>query len=529
MATHIGPNAPGEGKDPNFKVRTGRASKRSGPRQQTVRGMLARMRGRSGSGRKDEGRAKRHGGSKGRGTMPFNSFGARGQRVVVKALSKYHAPRRGGAPRPGTGHTSSGLAKHVTYLQREGTGIEGERAQFYSAEQERIDVTHAQEQTRQWEQDPYHFRIIISPENANDIADLRQYVRDVMQRVEQDVGTQIEWMAINHHNTDNPHAHVLVRGKDQRGQELFIRSEYLAHGFRGRASEAATELLGERTEKEIERGKEKEVTASRFTSLDRIIERGTEDGRFDISPHKRIGFRTTDRPRVLARLQQLQRMGLAEPQDGATWQIDQNFKRTLMQIGMRNDIIAQLYSSLGQRAAQVDASPLTQPFAGVVVAKGRVDEVSDWRYLVVQDQAGKMRYGRVRDGRDYRSLQKGDAVQLGQRTYQRDQIAQRVLQASGPDGRYTPSQHLQMELARHPGKPAEVAQWVQAVERQVSSWAALPGTGIERGEQDRMYRVDRRQFQQFTQRQASRGATDVRNLSELARERSRGRGMGLGN
>jgi hypothetical protein len=83
--------------------------------------------------------------------------------------------------------------------------------------------------TKEWEGDRHHFRLILSPENGYDIADMRAYVRDVMQRVERDVGTKLDWIGIEHHNTDNPHAHILFRGKDEQGQDLILRREYIGY------------------------------------------------------------------------------------------------------------------------------------------------------------------------------------------------------------------------------------------------------------------------------------------------------------
>ena len=154
--------------------------------------------------------------------------------------------------------------------------------------------------TREWEGDRHHFRLILSPEKGYEIADMRAYVCDVMQRIERDVGTKLDWIAIEHHNTDNPHAHILFRGKDEQGQDLILRREYISHGIRQRASEAATDLLGERTEREMEQAREKEVQAERFTSLDRTIERNMDERHIiDVSPDVQIGWRRSDRPLVI--------------------------------------------------------------------------------------------------------------------------------------------------------------------------------------------------------------------------------------
>jgi type IV secretory pathway VirD2 relaxase len=40
------------------------------------------------------------------------------------------------------------------------------------------------------------------------------------------------WAAVNHHNTDNPHVHIVVRGVDQDGNGLRIDGPYIARGMR---------------------------------------------------------------------------------------------------------------------------------------------------------------------------------------------------------------------------------------------------------------------------------------------------------
>ena len=142
---------------------------------------------------------------------------------------------------------------HTGYLARDSASKNGERGTFFDAQQDKVDGRSV---TREWEEDRHHFRLILSPEKGHEIADMRAYVRDVMQRIERDVGTKLDWIAIEHHNTDNPHAHILFRGKDEQGQDLILRREYIGYGIRQRASEAATDLLGERTQKEMEQARE---------------------------------------------------------------------------------------------------------------------------------------------------------------------------------------------------------------------------------------------------------------------------------
>ena len=495
--------------------RIGRTGGRRG-RERSISGEIAKRLGRGFWRSKMRADGARRGGSRGRGTMPFGS-NPRAQRATVKMLSRFHSRRSG-----------SGLARHTGYLARDSASKDGERGMFFDAQQDRVGGRSV---TREWERDLHHFRLILSPEKGYEIADMRAYVRDVMQRVERDVGTKLDWIGIEHHNTDNPHAHILFRGKDEQGQDLILRREYIGYGIRQRASEAATDLLGERTEREMERAREKEVQAQRFTSLDRTIERHMDEKHvIDVSPDVQIGWRRSDRPLVIARLQWLESMELAEKIQGTKWQLEPDFKRQLMELGAHHDIIKQLYGSLGNQSMYVSREPIAHAISGEVVAVGRVDEITDQRFVVIREESGTMRYARVYDGEAYQSLNIGDVAELGRAAQERREIAQEIIeQAKGNDSIYSPTKHLDNLLDHADGDAA----WQRAhtisdnAERLVERWATKPGTGISRGD-DGDYEVDVAEFENFMGKQAEReGAAGVTDVNNVTLEKGRDLDMGL--
>jgi hypothetical protein len=450
--------------------------------------------------------------------MPFGS-NPRAQRATVKMLSRFHSRRSG-----------SGLARHTGYLARDSASKDGERGTFFGAQEDRLDGRSV---TREWEEDRHHFRLILSPEKGYEIADMRAYVRDVMQRIERDVGTKLDWIAIEHHNTDNPHAHILFRGKDEQGQDLILRREYIGYGIRQRASEAATDLLGERTEREMEQAREKEVQAERFTSLDRTIERNMDEKHvIDVSPDVQIGWRRSDRPLVIGRLQWLEKMDLAEKVRGTKWQLDPDFKQQLMDLGAHHDIIKQLYGSLGNQSMYVSREPITQAVSGEVVALGRLDEITDKRFVVIREEAGTMRYARVQDGEAYQSLSIGNVAELGRAAQERREIAQEIVeQANANDGIYSPTRHLDnlLDRAGDDATSDRARGIVDKAERFVESWANKSGTGITHAEGGD-YEVDVADFEKFigkqTDREAAIGITDVNNVT-LELEQGRDSGLEL--
>src|ERR1019366_3099766 len=65
--------------------------------------------------------------------------------------------------------------------------------------------------------------------------DLRKYVAELPVTMEQDLGTALEWVGVAHYNTDNPHIHLLVRGKAAGGGDLVMNREYISYGLRAQA------------------------------------------------------------------------------------------------------------------------------------------------------------------------------------------------------------------------------------------------------------------------------------------------------
>jgi hypothetical protein len=174
------------------------------------------------------------------------------RRFVVKARFAVHGASRGALlyahvsylAREGAqkGRADAGLERSVDYLQREETPGK-ERLAFYDGNSDRLDGKAI---TADWADDARHFRLIVSAEDAEVLGDLRPMIREVMGGLEAKLGTKLEWMAVDHWDTDNPHSHVLVRGKRADGQDLFIPSRILSYDIRQHAQDVVTRVLGPR-------------------------------------------------------------------------------------------------------------------------------------------------------------------------------------------------------------------------------------------------------------------------------------------
>jgi len=266
----------------------------------------------------------------GRGHVDARPSTARSRRVVVKA--RYIKM---------TEHGAAAAALHLRYIQRDGVERDGSPGVLYGPEgpvpAERF------EQPRPGEK--HQFRFIVSPEDAAEL-DLTDYVQRLMRKVEKDIGQPLEWAAVNHWNTEHPHAHVVVRGVDRRGREVRFAREYIGRTFRERAQEIATRELGERSPEEIARGRQREVIQERWTSLDQQIERRATDGRITRAALEGTPRAASAPLPLLARLRHLEKLRLAEQISPGTWTLSPGWKERLRDLGERNDIQKQMHAAV---------------------------------------------------------------------------------------------------------------------------------------------------------------------------------------
>jgi type IV secretory pathway VirD2 relaxase len=247
---------------------------------------------------------------------PAIFVGAR-QRVMVKAF----VGRHGGAG--GAKNAGQAVSRHLRYLAREGMGVDETPTGFYGPDGG-LERHNVHEACSSWDSDRHHFRLIISPEHSDKIDDMDAYIRDIMERVAGDLREpKMAWVAINHHDTDQPHAHVLIRGKRSNGRDLVIPRKVISYGIRGHAEDCAQELLGDQSRSEAERGLFTRTSADRWTDIDMKLEKvaSANNGvipRAEIDRHDTFGAVTRARIAHLARLE----LVAADTQDGVSFSED---------------------------------------------------------------------------------------------------------------------------------------------------------------------------------------------------------------
>lgn len=382
--------------------------------------------------------------------------------------------------------------QHLRYIEREGVGRSGEPSHAYGPTTDEADTAAFEERGRG---DRHQFRFIVSPEDAEQLEDLRTYTRHLMQRMEADLGTRLDWVAVDHWNTDNPHTHVVLRGKDDTGKDLIVSQDYITRGMRERAMELATEWLGPRTELEIHRALAREVEQERWTSLDRTLQREAVDG---LVHTERLAEPRLQRRRLLlvGRLQHLQRMGLATETAPGTWAVHAEAESTLRAMAERGDIIRTMQRAMSgkQRELAVFQSCADgHTIVGRVAAKGLEDELYGKGYLVIDGVDGKAHYVALPPRSELEQYPTGAVVEV--KGSPKVRAADRNIAALSVNGIYRTDHHLALpqgqstpdrdprEVVAAHVRRLEALRRAGIVEREAEGVWRIPGDLTEQGRQ----------------------------------------------
>lgn len=343
-----------------------------------------------------------------------------------------------------------GAAAHLRYIQRDGVTRDGQPGLLYDAGQDQADGTAFLNRA---DGDRHQFRFIVSPEDGDQYDDLKPLTRRLMAQMEADLGTKLDWVAVDHFNTGHPHTHVILRGRDDRGKDLVIAKEYLTQGLRERAAELVSLDLGPRTDLEIEARLRREVEQERLTSLDRRLLRNVGDDGL-VAAADRDPFRQSLN---VGRLCTLARLGLAEERTPGHWKLADGLEETLRRMGERGDILKTLQRELTAKglarspgdslihdAAGDGGNGVTSSMIGRVIARGLADELNDRHYLIVDGVDGFSHYVEIGKGDATPPLPRDGIIQIDPKGLPAaravDHAIASVAAASG--GRYSLDLHL---------------------------------------------------------------------------------------
>lgn len=379
----------------------------------------------------------------------------------------------------GTGLKAAG--QHLRYIQRDGVTRDGSPGNLYDASR---DQTEARDLLGRCEDDRHQFRIIVSAEDGAEYEDLKPLTRRLMQQMEQDLGTKLDWVAVDHFNTGHPHTHIVLRGKDDLGKDLVIARDYMANGMRERAAEIVSLDLGPKSDREIEDKLRQEVEQERFTSLDRdLLRRAGDDG--IVKPDNSADDALRQSLRA-GRLQKLGRLGLVTEIRPGQWQLAGGLEATLRTMGERGDIIKTLHRDLaaanlarGSADYSVFDANSSEPLVGRLVRRGLSDELADRHYLIVDGVDGRAHY--IDAGTAGDRIAAGSIVEIkGHPAAARDVDGTVARIAARNGGRYSEELHRQAD-------PKASPEFVRTHVRRLESMRRLAGV-VER-EPDGTWRI----------------------------------------
>jgi type IV secretory pathway VirD2 relaxase len=464
--------------DDEFKPHIGKMRSGGGKKSRRYIGLVTAATARAGSGggvrnRRFDGSRIGCGASMGRVLSSCDRLAwLRGRRAVVKT----RLVRLGGKG-------LSGARAHLRYIQRDGVTREGEPGQLYSRDADHVD---GKEFLERCDGDRHQFRFIVSAEDGDQYDDLKPFTRRLMAQVETDLGAKLDWVAVDHFNTGHPHTHIMLRGVDERGQNLVIAREYISHGLRERAGELVTLDLGPRTTQEIEARLRHDIGAERLTAIDRQLIRESDVDRV-VTAADRDPFQQSLRA---GRLQKLGDMGLARDIGGGRWQLADGLETTLRNISERGDIIRTMQRELTARKldrAGDERVPfgangdVPAPVVGKVIARGLADEHRDRHYLLVDGVDGRAHYVDIGRGDAIEPLPEGSIIRVSARSVGIRDVDRTVAAiASTNGGRYSVDLHLRHDpSATEPFAETHVRR-LEAIRRSVG--------GVER-ESDGSWRI----------------------------------------
>ncbi len=475
-----------------FEPHFGRIHARGGGRaRRYLARVLAATNLARGSGRTTRGHVVGDGGRGGAGRV--SSARVHGARSTRRVMIKARIVRLAGKG------TANAIA-HLRYIERDGTTREGQRGQLYGPESDSAD---GREFLARGIRDRHQFRFIVSAEDGAEYEDLKPLTRRLMRQAEIDLGTRLDWVAVDHFNTGHPHMHIMLRGVDEAGCDLVIPRDYLAAGLRARAAELVELDLGPASPLQERARARRDIAAERVTRLDRKFAAEADNDGIVVAHTKA----SVDQALRSGRLSKLERLGLARSIGAGRWRVEPDFIGTLQRLGERGDVIRTMqraFARTGEARAIADQmnydpdAPGARPLVGRVLERGLADEHRDHDYLIVDGVDGRTHYVRVGKGAidDTEELfgpargVAGATVRITPRAAgarKADRIIASV--AAANDGRYDREAHRRYEpsasqsfVEAHVRRLEAVCRATRAVERDSNGGWSIPDDYLARVE-----------------------------------------------
>ena len=342
----------------------------------------------------------------------LQSMGARGvfvkdgdvytRRVIVKASYLNSSDEKSRAR----------IRHHLTYVGRATDDERQDLPELYASDDSLVVL---KEKIEDFKKSDHIFNIIVSPEDGDKL-DLKRFTRDLINIVEQDLQTKLDWVAGNHYDTDNPHVHILIKGLDDTGKKLLMTRDYISRGIRARACQVANRHLGLRTQEEIVESLKLNLSSNKKTALDEILLKNAQDNQVCL---KSLARNSEDElPRFLfeRRLQFLEEKNLASKLSSDRWELKETLLDGLRQIHRTSSIIQKISGSVSvdKDACEIVsfASLSDRSISGHVIKRGYVDKHGHKEFLLVKSKEKKLLYVELEKFSEKSPAKSGEFVRI---------------------------------------------------------------------------------------------------------------------
>lgn len=283
--------------------------------------------------------------------------------------------------------------KNLDYIQKEGKGLNEGEPTLYGSEENL--------QTYEQNIDDVSWRIILSPENQE--VNLDTLTKDFISSLEKTTGFKFSWIAANHYDTEHKHTHILINGKDKLGKKIIFQpKELIKTQMREYAQNICTTLVGERTETQIEKYKEQNISKDRYTDLDKEIEKKMINSKIYTT-----NLLTERLQKRIAHLAKLNLCTFNETEK--TYTFEKGWQESLKVYGKYNSFleglkIAQVHPSL----YELKNLQSNEKVSGIVLKKFTLQNSNNFA-VVLKEKDGKIKYVPLGF---YPKCQNGDHIQI---------------------------------------------------------------------------------------------------------------------
>ncbi len=139
---------------------------------------------------------------------------------MIKSVAKHKYLRGRNAPGKARAHVNYVAYRSETREEK----VRGGR-EFFDSRRDGLDAREVKDLVYS-QSDDRNFvmhKLILSPGVQS--VDMKDYTREVMDKLGQEKRLDLEWRAVVHENTEHKHAHVILMGKDKNGHQVRIRRD----------------------------------------------------------------------------------------------------------------------------------------------------------------------------------------------------------------------------------------------------------------------------------------------------------------